>query len=553
MATFLEFMRVASISHNDKTSGRRMREILHVMRRHHVLKGLTPQKAVAVLEELGPTYVKIGQLASNRSDLLPKEYCQAFEKLQDDADPLPFDQVLDCIDAAYGPERGWADVFAAIDPKPLGAASIAQVHRAVLLDGQVVAVKVRRPGVVEQMAEDVTLMRRALATARLTMSASYETVFINLETMLDVLARTAEDETNFTIELENLERFGSISEPWVGVMCPRAYPQVSTDAILVMEYVEGVPVDSRDALEARGYNVDALANRLVQNYITQVLDAGFFQADPHPGNIMLRGGEIVWIDLGMTGQLTPSERHLVGRMFKAVVANNAYDLMEAVAGISKRHGEVNYGQLLSLLQALLEKYGTADLADINLGEVFTELVEVLRTQNLILQPDVTMLVRGVCVLEGVLAQIAPQTNVLEVVSQHVLKQSFDVQHLEIRALDLVTSTIESAEALAKIPAKMSNTMDMLNRGELHMKGDVTVDEKALNAVYSSVGRLSLSMISMGLFLGSSILCTTNMQPRFLEVPVLGVLGYIGAFVLGVYVIVLTLKNRHNLKNNQHAD
>ena len=161
MATFEEFMKVAEISLKDKTSHARMNEIVRIMRQYKVLHGLTPAQAVEVLQALGPTYVKIGQLASNRSDLLPKAYCDAFEKLRDDANPMPFDVVIEQIDRAYG--KSWHEVFASIDPVPLGATSIAQVHKATLLDGTTVAVKVRRPGVAESMAEDIMLMKHLLA------------------------------------------------------------------------------------------------------------------------------------------------------------------------------------------------------------------------------------------------------------------------------------------------------------------------------------------------------------------------------------------------------
>ena len=161
MATFREFLRYKELSAKDKTFSPRMKEIMRIMRQYHVAQGMTPQKAVAVLEALGPTYVKIGQLASNRSDILPKDYCEALEKLHDNVSPMGFDEVLACIDKSYG--HSYREVFAEIDPVPLGAASIAQVHKAKLLDGTVVAVKVRRPGVVEQMADDVAMMKRLLA------------------------------------------------------------------------------------------------------------------------------------------------------------------------------------------------------------------------------------------------------------------------------------------------------------------------------------------------------------------------------------------------------
>lgn len=547
MPTFREFLRVAEITAKDKTSSKRMGEIVSIMRRYHVVRGLTPEKAVAVLEALGPTYVKIGQLASSRSDLLPKAYCDAFEQLHDHVTPLPYAEVLGCIDDAYGVP--WTTVLSSIDEEPLGAASIAQVHRATLLDGTVVAVKVRRPGIVEQMAEDITLMKHLLALAELT-TTSHQTIMLSLDNALEELERTTANEVDFTVELRNLERFQQELADQEGVTSPTPYPAHSTDSVLVMEYVEGVEIDDVAALRARGVDPAALAGRLVQSYVTQVLDDGFFHADPHPGNILVRDGEIVWIDLGMTGSLTASQRMLVGRMFRAVATNNAYDLKEAVLGLSTVRGEVDHGALLSQMSSLLEEYGTADLSDINMGAVFQELVEVLRTQNLIMAPSVTMLARGVVTLEGVMAAIDPDANVVQIVSKHVVRQSLSPHHIEERVVSLLTASAESAEAMTRLPRQVSNAVEMLNRGELSVTADLKVPANALATLYAVCGRIALAMISAGLFMGSSILCTTNMEPRILEVPVLGALGYLGALVLGVYVIYRTLASRHRMRNDE---
>lgn len=540
VATWQEFYRVLKLSWKDKTSGRRVRQILSVLRRYDVLHDFTPQKAVAVLEALGPTYVKIGQMASTRSDILPKAYCEAFESLHADVSPMPFFQVLDCITRSYG--HNWEETFLAIDPAPLGSASVAQVHRAVLKDGSVVAVKVRRPGIVVEMSEDITLMRRILATVEFVDSAN-QTLFLNFDNLLDELERTTKNELDFRVELDNLIRFHAEIANQSGVTSPIPYPAFSNESVLVMQYIEGIQVDDAVVLRAEGVDLDRLAYRIMQSYISQVLDDGFFHADPHPGNIIIRGKEIVWIDLGMTGSLTPSQRQLVGRMFRSITANDPYLLMESVVGISKKNGPVDFGKLLQELSILLDKYSSSDLSDINVGDAMGEMVEVMRTQNLIMAPAVTMLVRGIVTLEGVMEAIAPSLNVIQIVSQHVLVQSLDPKHVEMRALELLTSSAESAEALVKLPRQVSNAVQMLERGEIALKGNVEVSANVLATVHASVGRLSLALISVGLFLGSSILCTTNMEPRILEVPVLGALGYVGAFVLGVYVIVTTFRSR----------
>lgn len=547
MATFEEFMKVAEISIKDKTSHKRMNEIVRIMRQYKVLHGLTPEQAVEVLQALGPTYVKIGQLASNRSDLLPKAYCDAFEKLRDDANPMPFDVVIEQIDRAYG--KSWHEVFASIDPVPLGAASIAQVHKATLLDGTTVAVKVRRPGVAESMAEDIMLMKHLLALGEFA-SNSHRDILLSLEGFVEEIERTTASEVNFTSELHNLMRFHDELADEEGVTSPVAYPQYSCESVLVMEFVQGTEISHTEELRQQGIDVNALARRVCQSYVTQVLDDGFFHADPHPGNILVRDGDVVWIDLGMVGTLTVSERMLVGKVFTAVATDNAYLLKEAVMGLVHVLGPVDHGALLEALSRLLAEYSTAEMKEINVGTVLTEVIEVLRGQNMMMTSSVTMLARGFVTIEGVMAQVAPDISVIEIVSKHVIAQQADPKFLATQLIDLATTSAASAEALAKLPTQLSNTLEMLDRGQIKVNGDIEVSSRILATAYASVGRISLALLSAGLFLGSSILCTTAMQPQLLGVPLLGVLGYVGAFVLGAYTVFHILVSRHRLLNNE---
>ena len=547
MATFEEFMKVAEISIKDKTSHKRMNEIVRIMRQYKVLHGLTPEQAVEVLQALGPTYVKIGQLASNRSDLLPKAYCDAFEKLRDDANPMPFDVVIEQIDRAYG--KSWHEVFASIDPVPLGAASIAQVHKATLLDGTTVAVKVRRPGVAESMAEDIMLMKHLLALGEFA-SNSHRDILLSLEGFIEEIERTTASEVDFTSELHNLMRFHDELADEEGVTSPVAYPQYSCESVLVMEFVQGTEISHTQALREQGIDVSALARRVCQSYVTQVLDDGFFHADPHPGNILVRDGEVVWIDLGMVGTLTVSERMLVGKVFTAVATDNAYLLKEAVMGLVHVLGPVDHGALLEALSRLLAEYSTAEMKEINVGTVLTEVIEVLRGQNMMMTSSVTMLARGFVTIEGVIAQVAPDISVIEIVSKHVIAQQADPKFLATQLIDLATTSAASAEALAKLPTQLSNRLEMLDRGQIKVNGDIEVSSRILATAYASVGRISLALLSAGLFLGSSILCTTAMQPQLLGVPLLGVLGYVGAFVLGAYTVFHILVSRHRLLNNE---
>lgn len=230
---------------------------------------------------------------------------------------------------------------------------------------------------------------------------------------------------DFTSELHNLMRFHDELADEEGVTSPVAYPQYSCESVLVMEFVQGTEISHTQALREQGIDVSALARRVCQSYVTQVLDDGFFHADPHPGNILVRDGEVVWIDLGMVGTLTVSERMLVGKVFTAVATDNAYLLKEAVMGLVHVLGPVDHGALLEALSRLLAEYSTAEMKEINVGTVLTEVIEVLRGQNMMMTSSVTMLARGFVTIEGVIAQVAPDISVIEIVSKHVIAQQAD--------------------------------------------------------------------------------------------------------------------------------
>ncbi|WP_251198375.1 ABC1 kinase family protein [Anaerotardibacter muris] len=547
MATFKQLMNLAKITVDDKTSGKRAREILHIIKKDKVLHGMDPQKAVRFLEDLGPTYVKIGQLASNRADILPADYCEAFANLRSHVDPMPFATVLECIDQDYG--QPWNRVFASIQEKPLGSASIAQVHKATLLDGTVVAVKVRRPGIKEEMAEDLTLLRHLLAIAEVGAPAN-ASVMESLQGLLNELERTTECELDFTIELNNLVRFREQLKDAEGITSPRPFPEYSSEAILVEEFISGTDISNHVALIAQGNDLTELANRLAQNYISQVIDEGFFHADPHEGNIIVRGREIEWIDLGMVGSLNSSQRLLVNRALSAIAEGDAFELKEAVMGLTVSKGDVNHGKLLQQMQELLDSYGSADLADIDIGKALMDIIEILRSQNLAVNSSFTMMARGFITIEGVVTRLSPDANIIEIVQQHMERKALSLESIMQKTKQMTLQAAHSAESATKLPTQLSHTLDMLNEGEINMGMSMDLPKDVKATAYSLTGHLSFALISAGMFIGSSILCTTNLQPHFLGAPLLGVIGFVSAFILGAYVVWQMIMARHKTRNDE---
>ena len=640
MLTLKEVAQVAVEARRDKGagSGRRLREIERILRRHRVFKGLSPDEATSLLEDLGPTFVKMGQIAANRSDVIPPAYAEAFKRLRADVPPLPYEEVVAVIESAFG--HPWRETFSCIEKKPLGSASIAQVHRARIAScaavadafagvpddrsaapaasaadahdafanvrapyapaapaaarvshadvpagaraphaadapaaarvpagtsspragvaaaaarassfppaGAWVAVKVRRPHVVEQMTQDLALIRQAVALVGLTRAT--DGIKLSLADLVTELERTTRQELDFRVELRNLERFRALLVDQPGIESPRPYPLLSTDDVLVMDFVEGPMVNDVAALRARDLDPRALGHRLAESYVTQIVDNGFFHADPHPGNILVNGGDIVWIDLGMVGELTAMERGLVGRMLRAAAENDPYALMQALLAAARDGGEVDHGRLLDRLGRLLAAYATVNLSEIDVGRALMDVFDVLRTQNLAMPPSFTLLARGMVTIEGVLVDIAPDASVIGIIADHLKRRERTANALEAKAREALSTALTSFDATLRLPTQASHTLDMVNRGQVSVGADLHMPTDALAALYSVSGTVAMALISAGLFVGSSLLAQTNMHPQFLGVPFLAVFGYLGAFVLAAYVVWRNLLIRHRQKN-----
>ena len=495
----------------------RLRRLLHiarVARQYDVLHGLTPVKMRLMFEALGPTFVKVGQILSMRSEILPQAFCDELAKLRADVDPMPYQTVLDTLLNEYG--RPIDTIFASIDPKPLGSASLAQVHRARLLDGRDVAVKVQRPGVRRTMAQDVDIMRSfAKHAARLVRSEQV----VDLKGVVEELWETFQSETDFLLEARNLRDFRDFCASYAYMDCPRPYPALCTRHVVVMDYVEGIPVAQPRALEAAGYDLDDIGRKLVDNYSAQILDEGFFHADPHPGNIIISGGRIVLIDLGMIGRINSRTRSLLKTMIFAVATHDTPALADGLVQFGGL-GEAphDYAGLLADLDLVVERYGTVDLAELNIGEFINALMRLARRHGIAMPTSVTMVARCLVTLEGLLDEFLPNTNMIDIIGGML-----------------------GALGEAKTAAQM------LTRGQLRLNVELVGSEEPISQLSDMVNRLTMALIVVGLYVGSSIVYLAGIKPVIFGIPVVGMLGYAVAFVLSVWIVLDILHKNRTVK------
>ena len=518
---------------NRKTRAKRLREISSILRKHKFLRGFSPEEFRAMLEDLGPSFVKIGQTLSTRSEILPKAFCDELEKLQTACEPLPFDEMLAALDAQFGSLR--EQIFVTIDPTPLGSASLAQVHRAVLESGEIVAVKIQRPGVKETMALDIDIMRMLARQAARFMK---DEQMLDLRDVVEELWATFLEETDFRREAENLAEFARLNEDVAFIDCPKVHPELCSEYVLVMEYIDGIPIYDTEGLMEKGYHLEEIGSKMLDNYATQILDYGFFHADPHPGNVLIRAGKVVYIDLGNMGKLSARDRAGFGDIIEAVGKLDSSELKEALMrfAVSKDNAVIDHTRFLADLDLLLADYGSCDVSEIDIGAFLNDILALTRQCKVTLPSSITSVSRGIVTIEGTVGPFIPNLNIVAIINDHIRHSKSDRDEL-IRALeDLTRSLRSSATGSLDALTYSGDALKMLTRGQLKMNMEVLGSEAPLARISKIVNRLTIALIIAGLFIGSSMLSLSTMEPRLLGVPVLAFFGYLGAAVLSLWIV-----------------
>ena len=517
----------------------RLAEIKDVLVRNKITRGVTPEKLRTILEELGPTYIKIGQIMSLHSDILPARYCDELLKLNSSVAPMPFETVEEVINRSY--RQDWHEVFSSIDPKPLGSASIAQVHKAVLLTGEDVVVKVQRKGIYDIMARDISLLHRLV---HLMPPVGDLKNLVDLNMVLDELWSVAQEEMDFLKEAANMEEFARNNKGIVYVSCPKLYHEFTTSRVLVMEYIEGTAINDKETLLDGGYDLHEIGTKYVNNFIKQVMDDGFFHADPHPGNVKVSGGQIVWIDMGMMGRLSEKDRKVMVKGVQGIALHDVTMVENAVLEIGEFRGRPDRARLWEDLRKFLDDYGAASMGGIDIAEVLADLMEIMKENGISLPHGVTMLCRGLAHVEGVLAEISPDINMFQIA---VTRFSEDYLH----QLDLKKELGKGGRTLyravkkgAEIPALTTDTLNEFLHGRAKVNIIVSAQDEFTVVAYALVRNLVIGVCIAALLMSSAIICTTDMQPKVMGIPVLGAAGFIFALGVSMFLVLRNIYYRY---------
>ncbi|WP_276937804.1 ABC1 kinase family protein [Faecalibaculum rodentium] len=512
---------------------RRLGQILRILKKHKVTRGMDPVKFRQILEDLGPTYVKIGQIMATRQDIFSQRYCSELEKLRSDVKPMPFETVKEVLTEAYGPDLD--KVFTRIDETPLGSASIAQVHKAWLKDGPMVVVKVQRPGIYQEMEEDIRLLRKASGILKL--SDVFSSV-VDVNVVLDEFWTSAQQEMDFTNEAQNAIRFRRDYEDCAWLSAPVVYEDLTSRKVMVMEYISGCEIDDDARLDAEGYDRHEIAMRLGTNYITQITDFGFFHADPHSGNIRVRDGQIVYIDFGMMGTLTDRDRRLMKQAIKALAVRDTLKLTDTILTLGVVKRPPDYANLTQSIEEYVSIYCENSLEDIDLPAMVQDLFTICHEYGIALPKGISMLARSLVTFEGTIEVLDPSTNAMKIISTQkasLLSSDWgrDLQHV-------LTRLQADADHMLNMPVQLSDILSMVRRGQLKVNLDLQGAGSTIANFDRMINRIIVCLLIVALLMSSSIICTTKMKPEFLGIPLLGFAGFFIAFCMSMWLFVKML-------------
>src|SRR5512136_2667962 len=494
------------------------------------------------LEDLGPTFVKFGQIMSTRTELLPPELIDELKKLQDQVKPVPFPEIRAVLEENCPDIDLW---FSTIEETPVASASIAQVHRAFLTDGTPVAIKVQRPGISEIIETDLTILQSMADRMEVVFP---ETRLYNPTGMVDDFAHQIVKELDFTRDGRNADRMARNFRDEPGIHFPKIYWEFTSPRVMVMEFIEGVRIDDPEAIEGLGLDTHEIGVRGFQAYLKMIFEDGFFHGDPHPGNLLVtKEGTIVFLDFGIVGILRPEKRqHFINLLF-ALVNDDIELMLRSLEGFGIVISEENREPLRDDLYIMMHDFGGGgdDVGQLNFRLVVTELTDSMRRYQLKVPKNLMLLLRVFMMVLDIGVRLDPKFNFGKEVTPYLTKLA-DTNTLSAGYIKRASMTLlDSADAILDMPRNLNLMLRRLSTGTFKLEIVDTDIQKVQMALDKASDKIMIGMVVASLVVGSSLVLQANPFPLPKEISWIAILGYTAAVLCGFYAIyhVIFLKFR----------
>jgi ubiquinone biosynthesis protein len=494
-----------------------------------------------VAEELGATFIKAAQVLSNRPDLLPEALIRQLEKMQSDVPPFDSETAKQIIEAETG--KKISELFDYFKDETIGSASIGQVHRAKLKDGPEVVVKVQRPGVQELIDTDLSIVKDIVRRADKYLERNG---LNNVMAIVEAFEKTMHRELDYTSEARNIEQFREFYKSATNFYVPPAFREYSTSKVLITEYVEGCKITDTRRMEKWGLDPKKIAETGMDIYLTQIFEFGYFHADPHPGNIIIKkDGTICLIDFGMVGKLMRKDKISFAGIFVGIAREDPHNVARNLLKLALDSEIKDVRALETDIMELIEDYGHLDVSESSMAEMVFRLQEIIYEYRLSVPGAVFLILRALAILEGIGKVVHPTFNTFEFLKPYgakIIKEKFSAHNLQVELTDRSTDLME---LLDSFPVEAKDILKKVRKGKLTIQLDHTGTERYIKKFTQATNRLSLSFIIVGLLIGSSIIMTADLGPEQMDksgIPSLSLIGFVSALVLALLLFLANIRS-----------
>ncbi|MGE8534648.1 MAG: ABC1 kinase family protein [Chryseobacterium sp.] len=498
-----------------------------------ISKGTVYERIRLALEELGPTFVKLGQTFSNREDLLPPELIQELQKLQDKVETIDMD-VEEALESEFN--ISVKDCFREIQKQPLATASIAQVYKAILLDGSPVILKLRKPDVQSVIEDDLLLIKDI---EKLISAYSEIGEKLNLKQAISTFERSLLEEVSLTNERNNILQFRLNFKNNKETYVPKVYEEFSNNNILCMEFIDGIKVTDKSVLLANDISPVKVSEAGLRLFVSQILDYGFFHADPHAGNILVKkDGKIVFIDFGAVGKIQPNDKEILENLIVSFVAKNSHKIVRSLKKMAISYEIPDERRFENDVEDILNFVHSSSLQDINVQVIINKMKDILKDNRLYMPDYFYLLFKGISLIEGVGRSINPDLDIVKSLHPYTKKiftKKINPKNLLKTGMDRMMNFTDNVD---EIPKELRSVLQKLDENKFTVSSEIKNIDKTNQLIKSSVVNLILAMVLGANIIATAIVFSSESGPRIGELSLVAVLGFVFSIIL---VLILLLR------------